>query len=401
MEKVINEDHAQEHEENDFLSNPAVKENFSLLQNIGVIDHIISLNYDILNFKSLLVKGLDIFNRTTIDEIMDTTVIQISDHFLPSFIAFLWKPIQNREDITIKAYKNYQPIDIDLKVNCITPFEEFFRKYPKPINFELLAFQINNDEAVKPYLDINTEIAVPILGPFGLYGIILIGNKTFEHGYSRDELYFLQQLMCFVSQAIKNHLHYEHSLRDVKTGLYNHGFFLTRLNEEFIRTQRSNYQSSIIVMDVDKFKDFNDTYGHLAGDKVLENLAQVIKQGVREDDIPSRFGGEEFTVLLPHTDKPTVWNIAERLRTTVSQMTVPWDVTLPQVTISMGIYTFDKDTSADISSIIRRADEALYISKECGRNRCTLWNPGIIDPHPDVCCSIEKMPLYNHIVEML
>ena len=398
MEEVLYE---VEKDDDDFLAKAVIRENFSFLNNIGVIDRITSLNYDIKNFKSLLAKGLDIFNRTTIDEIMDATVYQISDQFLPAFIAFLWKPIQNREDITIKAYKNYKPADIELHVDCITPYEDFFRKYPRPINFELLAFQLDNEEAVKPYMKIKTEIAIPILGPFGLYGIILVGKKIFDDEYNREELFFLQQLMCFVSQAIKNHLHYEHSLRDVKTGLYNHGFFLTRLNEEFYRTKRSTYQSSIIVMDVDHFKIFNDTYGHLAGDRVLEVLAQVIKQSVREDDIPSRFGGEEFTVLLPQTDKLTVWNIAERLRTTVSEMKVPWNIPLPQVTISMGIYTFDKNAEVDIDGIIRRADEALYISKVRGRNRSTLWNPGNNDPHPDESCSIEKLQIYSPIVEML
>jgi len=377
MEEVLKE--ADKDDEDDFLSTPAIKDNYALLKEIGVINHIETLNSDIRNFKSLLVRGLDIFNRTTIDEIMDATVHQISDQFLPSFIAFLWKPIQNREDITIKAYKNYKPVNIDLHVDSITPFEAFFRKYPKPINFELLAFQLNNDEAVKPYLDINTEIAVPILGPFGLYGIILVGNKRFDSGYSREELYFLQQLMCFVSQAIQNLLHYEQTLRDVKTGLYNHGFFLTRLSEEVYRTRRNAYQSSIVVIDVDKFKDFNDSFGHLAGDKVLEHLAQIIKQGVRVDDIPSRFGGEEFTILLPNTDKATVWNIAERLRINAAEMEVPWSEPLPVVTISVGIYTFDKDTPTDVSNIIRRADEALYISKKRGRNRCTVWTPGIIE----------------------
>jgi diguanylate cyclase (GGDEF)-like protein len=151
---------------------------------------------------------------------------------------------------------------------------------------------------------------------------------------------------------------------------------MTRLNEEVARSSRTSYASSIIVMDVDKFKDFNDTYGHLAGDEVLEKLAMVIKQGVRTDDIPSRFGGEEFTVLLPHTDSDTTWSVSERLRISVAAMQVPWEVPLPQVTISLGIYTFDQDSDADTAGIIRRADEALYISKKQGRNRSTVWNSG-------------------------
>jgi diguanylate cyclase (GGDEF)-like protein len=364
--------------EKGYLSHPKIKENYPFLQEIGVIDYFERLNQEINNIKSLLSKGLDIFNRTSIDEIMNTTVFQISDYFLPSFIAFLWKPIQNREDITIRAYKNYKPVDINLRVDSITPFETFFQQYPQPVNFELLAYELHNDEAIKPFLEAAPEIAVPILGPLGLYGIILVGKKLLDDKYTNEELYFLKLLMSFVSQAIKNHLHYENSLRDVKTGLYNHGFFLNRLNEEIARIRRNGYTSSVIVIGVDSFKKFNDSYGHLAGDKVLEKLAQEIKAGVRTEDIPSSFGGEEFTVLLPHTDTATALTVAERLRINVANMQVTWEVSLPQVTISSGIYTFDESTNTDVNGIMRRADEALYISKELGRNRCTVWKPSVL-----------------------
>jgi diguanylate cyclase (GGDEF)-like protein len=362
--------------EKKFLSSPQIVENYAMLQELGVFKFIDTLSREIRNYKSLLSRGLDIFNRTSIDEIMDATVYQISDHFLPSFISFLWKPVQNRKDITIKSYKNYKPSDLNFNIDNITPFESFFQLFPRPISFDLLAFELNNPEAIKPFEEVRPEIAIPILGPMGLYGLILVGRKILEDDYNQEELLFLQQLMSFVSQAIKNHLHYEHSLRDVKTGLYNHGFFMTRLNEEVARTRRTSCASSIIVMDVDKFKNFNDTYGHLAGDEVLERLAVAIKQGVRNDDIPSRFGGEEFTVLLPHTDKDTAWAVSERLRTSVATMQVPWEVPLPQVTISLGIYTFDQESGSDSTEIIRRADEALYLSKEGGRNRGTIWTHG-------------------------
>ncbi|MDR0878499.1 MAG: GGDEF domain-containing protein [Treponema sp.] len=365
-------------DEEDFLSNPKIMEHYSLLQDIGVFRHIDVLKQEIRNYKNLLASGLDIFNRTSIDEIMDATVWQISDHFLPSFIAFLWKPIQNKDEITIKGYKNYKPADLGLKVHSITPFEPFFQQYPKPINFDLLAFELKNDEAIKPFEEIKPELVIPILGPFGLYGMIAVGRKILEEEYSQAELSFLQQLMSFVSQAIKNLLHYEHSLRDVKTGLFNHGFFMTRLNEEVARSKRADYSSSIIVMDVDKFKNFNDSFGHLAGDRVLESLAFTLKQGVRADDVPSRFGGEEFTVLLPNTGKETVWMVAERLRTSVAAMKVPWEPPLPQVTISLGIYTFDQKSGVDATEIIHRADEAVYLSKERGRNRSTVWGSGLL-----------------------
>ncbi|MDR1286469.1 MAG: GGDEF domain-containing protein [Treponema sp.] len=364
--------------EKDFLENPKVMENYSFLQELGVFKFVDELNREIQNYRSLLQGGLDVFNRTSIDDIMDATVFQISDHFLPSFISFLWKPIQNRDDIVIRSYRNYKKIDLHLKVDSIAPFESFFQQYPKPINFELLSYEMKNEKATKSFGEVEPELMIPILGPFGLYGIIVVGKKILEDEYAPRELVFLQQLMSFVSQAIKNHLHYEHSLRDVKTGLFNHGFFMTRLNEELVRSRRSCCASSIIVMDVDKFKLFNDTYGHLAGDKVLESLAFTLKQGVREDDVPSRFGGEEFTVLLPNTDRNTAWTVCERLRNAVAAMKVPWNPPLPQVTISLGLYTFDERSGIDAEEVIHRADDALYLSKERGRNRSTMWGSGLL-----------------------
>ncbi|MDR0997612.1 MAG: GGDEF domain-containing protein [Treponema sp.] len=364
----------------DFLSNPKIVENYSLLQEIGVFRHIDILNNEIRGYKNLLSGALDIFNHTSIDAIMDATVHQISDHFLPSFIAFLWKPIQGRDEITIKSYQNYQLADLGLRVHSIAPFEPFFRQFPQPINYNLFARELKNEEAVKPFEKLKPEIVIPILGPFGLYGIILMGRKLLAGDYNEKELLFIEQLLAFVSQAIKNHLHYEHSLRDIKTGLFNHGFFINRLNEEIARTKRERYPSSVIVMDVDKFKNFNDSYGHLAGDRVLEALALTIKKAVRAEDIPSRFGGEEFTVLLPNSDRDSSWIVSERLREAVAAMDVPWKHPLPQVTISLGIYTFDKANTLDAEGIIFRADEALYFSKDQGRNRGTIWVPGLALP---------------------
>jgi diguanylate cyclase (GGDEF)-like protein len=368
----------QSEDEKDFLSDPRIIENYNLLQEIDVFKYIDSLNREIRNYKNLFAGALEIFNRTTIDEIMDATVVQISDHFLPSFMVFLWKPLQNKEEIVIRGYKNYKLIDLNLNLESLAPFELFFRKYPKPITYDLLSFEMGDSPAVKAMDSLRPELIIPILGPSGLYGMVLVGRKILEDDYSQAELVYLQQLMSFVSQAIQNHLHYDRTLRDVKTGLFNNGFFMTRLNEEIARAHRIKSSSSIIIMDVDKFKNFNDNYGHLAGDKVLESLAVTIKQGVRTEDVPSRFGGEEFTVLLPDSDREAAWMVAERLRLMVSEMQVPWNPPLPQVTISLGVCTFNKDTDLLAEEIIHRADEALYLSKERGRNRTTVWGSGLL-----------------------
>jgi len=359
----------------EFIANPQIVENYMLLDEMGVFDHIDKLNMEIKTCKNLLSVAVDIFNMATIDEILDTAVLKISDQFLPSFITFLWKPHPNKEEIIIKSYKKYKQVDINVPIQSITHFESFFRHFPKPVAYEIFAIQETEVETsvLEALNALNPELLVPILSPFGLYGIVLIGKKTLEEGYTPDELFFLDQLMSFLSQAVQNNLHHEHSVRDVKTGLYNHGYFMTRLEEEISRTKRDVISSSLMVIDVDKFKNFNDTYGHLAGDRVLESLAFTIKQAVRSEDVPSRFGGEEFTILLSNTPQDTAWMVAERLRTSVEAMKVSWEPPLPQVTISLGLVTFDDQTNASAEEVITRADEALYQSKEGGRNRTTVW----------------------------
>ena len=361
----------------DFFSNPDIVENYSLLQDIGVFNHIDYLEKEIQNSKNLLAGAMDIFNRTTISEIMDATVWQISDRLLPSFIVFIWKPLQNREDVTVKCYKNYKLVDLNLPIEKINDFEPFFRKHPEPVNYRFFASKMSNNDKLKFFNAIAPGLIIPIMGPSGLYGLVLLGSKILATDYSQAELAYVQNLMSFVSKAIQNNLHYERTLRDVKTGLYNNSFFLNRLNEEIVRSKRLKSLTSMIIMDVDRFKDFNDRYGHLAGDRVLENLAITIKQGVRAGDVPSRFGGEEFTVLLPDTDKEEAWLVAERLRTMVGSMNVTWEPPIPQVTVSLGILTFDKEMNLTAEEVIRRADEALYASKELGRNCTNAWNAGL------------------------
>ena len=366
--------------EKNFLSLPKAIEHYALLEDLGIFNHINTLEHEIRNFKNLFKSSLDIFACTSVEEIMDSTVWQISNYSLPSIIVFLWKSLHNREEIAIKSYKNYKPIDLSLNLDRIDTFEPFFKKYPKPINYDLFSFEFGESESLKAFESVEPSLVIPILGPSGgLYGMVLMGNKVMGEEYSIAELSFIQHLMSFVSLAIQNNLHYERTLRDVKTGLYNNGFFLTRLNEEITRTKRNGTKTSIIIMDIDRFKRVNDAYGHLAGDKVLEELAITIKQTLRTHDIASRFGGEEFTLLLPNTDKENAYAAAERLRTIVADMKVLWERPLPQITISLGIFTFDKNTNLLAEEIIKRADEALYLSKERGRNRTTAWGVGLLD----------------------
>lgn len=144
---------------------------------------------------------------------------------------------------------------------------------------------------------------------------------------------------------------------DELTGLCNRRYFYRKLNQEIQRVKRTNSPLSLVLLDLDDFKNVNDTFGHLAGDKVLKEFAKLIKHNCRVVDIPSRWGGEEFAIILPATTSEGARIFAERLRETTEKYKF-----IRQVTISIGIATVDQAISVD--QFVSAADRALYKAKE-------------------------------------
>ena len=153
---------------------------------------------------------------------------------------------------------------------------------------------------------------------------------------------------------------------DGLTGLMNHRTFQERLRQEFTRATRYGTPLSLLLLDVDHFKQFNDTFGHPAGDAVLKSVSQVLRMTARHTDLVARYGGEEFVLVLPQTDSHGATVIAERVRVAIAAAS--WD--LRAVTVSIGVSTLALDTP-DPSVLIARADQALYHSKAAGRDRVT------------------------------
>jgi len=156
---------------------------------------------------------------------------------------------------------------------------------------------------------------------------------------------------------------------DELTGLYNRRWLSNMLDRQMRRSQYSSDPLTILVIDVDHFKKFNDTHGHLAGDQVLRQVARTMINSVRPTDLVTRYGGEEFVVILPNTDRSGALVVAERLRREMAaiSMTTKEGVVLSRVTVSIGLAQMLKQEEMD--ELIRRADEALYLAKEKGRNR--------------------------------
>lgn len=180
--------------------------------------------------------------------------------------------------------------------------------------------------------------------------------------------------------AIENRYAYDELERrayyDYLTGLANRRYFLERAESELTRAVRYGSDLSIVMMDVDHFKQVNDTYGHKVGDLVLQKLAEVSRATLRDVDVTGRVGGEEFAILLPETGRDQAMEAAERLRAAISAAKVAMPSGLPlQITVSLGVTTLDgKDTNIDV--LLNQADRALYRAKSEGRNRVCGYTHG-------------------------
>lgn len=131
---------------------------------------------------------------------------------------------------------------------------------------------------------------------------------------------------------------------------------------------------SIVMLDLDHFKQTNDTYGHTAGDEVLYEVARIIEKYIRKGDVAARFGGEEFIVLLIECGKKNAFKTAERIRKAVEKLSIPYLKKEIRITLSCGISTIAESNSKNDDEIIRQADRALYSSKQNGRNKTTIYS---------------------------
>ena len=164
----------------------------------------------------------------------------------------------------------------------------------------------------------------------------------------------------------------EASNRDGLTGVYNRRYVEQALSKEYGRAKRYAGQLSIIMLDLDHFKQVNDSHGHLAGDEVLRRTAEILSECVREADTLGRYGGEEFIVILPQTKIDGAMVLAERLRRNVAAQPILFGDIEISATISLGIAEMRPDTP-NYERLLQMADEALYLSKDNGRNRVTTY----------------------------
>ena len=204
-------------------------------------------------------------------------------------------------------------------------------------------------------------------------GVINVTNKKLPVGFTNQDVEMLRAVADQAAVSISKAQLWEMAVNDSLTGLHVRRFFMAKLQDEILRTERYKKTLSIIMADLDKFKKINDTYGHTAGDRVLKSVGFFLRDSIRDVDSIARYGGEEFIMFLPETSKEAAFTLADRLRIGVSEIDMD---ELPAITISLGISTFPEDGKT-LNELLDRADAALYKAKANGRNQVICYSNDI------------------------
>jgi two-component system, cell cycle response regulator len=223
---------------------------------------------------------------------------------------------------------------------------------------------------------------VPIVARDDVRGILLI-DRGGGAPFSQERLGVLSTMASQMGLALENARLYRAtlmmSITDGLTGLYNARYFYERLEVELSRAKRYERPLTLFMLDIDLFKRFNDTYGHLVGDEALKWLSGMLRSGIREPDTAARYGGEEFCVILPETDEEHAGVLAERIRHSIAEtpMELASDLPVMHITVSIGFASLTDDVNTT-EELVKRADRALYKAKQEGRNRVCHFTPALI-----------------------
>ncbi len=244
----------------------------------------------------------------------------------------------------------------------------------------VLVSDIENDDMFGrtnlPQYETKSLLCIPLKVKDRVLGVVNLTDKKVpgqENIFIEEELRFLTVICNYAAIAIENAQLYGEvknlAITDGLTNLFNHRYFQTQLQTEVARVQRYPHPLSLIMFDIDAFKAFNDTYGHPMGDLVLSQIAREIKKTVRRVDIPCRYGGEEFAIILPETKLDEAVYVAEKIRASVESLRFETGkgTKKQKMTLSGGVAYFKQGMSKE--DLVGNADESLYMAKRGGKNK--------------------------------
>ncbi|HTL70941.1 MAG TPA: diguanylate cyclase [Candidatus Eisenbacteria bacterium] len=309
----------------------------------------------------------------------------------PETSPVVWKMIEENRitlegllDVYHKAEKN-----IDIELNDVVkqirlPIEKSFGVLPKTVILDsptlVQAEEANHElgDIRLRALGIGQFVAVPLRGKDHVVGVLLIDNISTKKELHESDVRRLMMLANHAGLALENAKTFSDIVitaqQDSLTKLWNHGHFQKLLQDAIKEARAQKQPLSLIVFDVDDFKKFNDSFGHQAGDKALEDLSQIGKTVMRRMDHLARYGGEEFAAVLPGTSKEEALKMAERLREAIEKETgSAWSGgPKRKITVSLGVAAFPEDAD-EKEKLIYCADAALYEAKRSGKNRVRAY----------------------------
>lgn len=305
----------------------------------------------------------------------------------------IWKGIEKANlslDDLLNSYDKFK-CDPESKLNTLVKGI----KMPLTENMGILAltilegmpFEVSTENAkqkVSPVIQntLNTDyfVTVPLKAKNKTLGGILVDNVFTKKPIAKSDVRMLTMFANHAGLAIENSRLYEEteylSKTDWLTKLWNSGELHKTLRKELEKSRISDKPLSVLMIDVDNFKPYNDTMGHQEGDEAIRKIAVILSQQSRRDDFVARYGGEEFTIIMPNTTKKIAMVISERLKKSVADFFLLEKIpkNTPYLTVSIGISTFPFD-GIDKSTLIHKADIALYEAKRLGKNRVYTYNP--------------------------
>lgn len=283
--------------------------------------------------------------------------------------------------------RNYNGLELDpnvtYRISVSNPLINVITKNDRVFTIDELKAEVPAYADLEPISSLKPSLIVPLVQRNHLDGILVLGEKISlpeEQGYSSYEKELILTIASLAAVAIYNSTLLERSSTDMMTHLKLKYFFYNVLTDKIDAAMAQNLPLAVIMFDIDFFKRFNDTYGHACGDYVLQTVAKIIRSCIRSCDLASRYGGEEFTVMLDKTGKDDAMTVAERIRQHVEEYDFCYENQHVKVTISIGVTVFDseKNLVSSPKQLVDQADQALYVSKRSGRNRVTFADERLI-----------------------
>ncbi len=354
--------------------------------NKTLLDKNRELRKNIYGLHSIFEVSMEISSILELERLSDNTILTLMGLYsCKSAVFFLADPKDTDKIIIYKQRGLYdEESEQEIVIEKNDELIKYLQAHPNPFLLKDFKKHFTNSKAYNKLESLGITLLTSLLINHSLEGLLCLGPRIKKTDFEDREIQQISILSNIISIAVNNASLYKEveqlSYTDGMTHLHNYRYFEMRLKEEIIRHNRTKSGLSLLILDVDFFKNFNDTLGHQAGDEVLKKLGEILTETVRENDIVARYGGEEFAIILPAVEKEGALILAERIRKKVEETPFEGAHVQPhgKITISMGEASLPED-SDNFTDLINKADEALYQAKRGGRNRVKTYAESVAE----------------------